>query len=84
MDSTPLAEMKFEAALAELEGIVRNMEGGALELEASIAAYKRGMDILQHCRQQLNAAETTLQMLENGQRRELDLESGLQNASGAQ
>lgn len=84
MDSTPLAAMKFEAALAELEGIVRNMEGGALELEESIAAYKRGMDILQHCRQQLAAAETALQILENGQRREFDLESGKQAAPGAQ
>lgn len=83
MDSTPLAEMKFETAFAELEGIVRNMEGGTLELEASIAAYKRGMDILQHCRQQLAVAETTLQMLENGQRRDLDLDTDRPTVSGA-
>ena len=43
MATKPIADMKFETALAELENIVSSMEGGKLELEASIAAYKRGM-----------------------------------------
>jgi exodeoxyribonuclease VII small subunit len=40
MDHSPIADMKFETALAELETIVHSMEGGKLELEASIAAYR--------------------------------------------
>ena len=43
MEQSPIADMKFEAAVAELEAIVASMEGGKLELEASIAAYRRGM-----------------------------------------
>lgn len=66
MDETPIADMKFEAALAELEGIVQSMEGGKLELEESIAAYRRGMALMKHCQQQLADAEEQIRILENG------------------
>ena len=39
----------FEAALAELEEIVATMEGGQLPLAESLAAYKRGAELLQYC-----------------------------------
>src|SRR5438876_11510900 len=39
----------FEAALAELENIVATMEGGQLPLAESLAAYKRGAELLQYC-----------------------------------
>jgi len=74
---TPAAgEMKYEAALAELEQIVRNMEGGQLPLEESIAAYRRGSELLKHCQQQLNDAERKIQVLENGALRDFDSASG--------
>ena len=42
--STPeVNEIKFEAALTELEQIVHTMEDGRLPLEESIAAYRRGV-----------------------------------------
>lgn len=63
----PIAAMKFETALAELEDIVASMEGGKLELEASIAAYKRGMELMKHCQAQLADAEEQIRVLENGQ-----------------
>ena len=66
MDPSPIADMKFETALAELEDIVSSMEAGKLELEASIAAYQRGMALMQHCQKQLSAAEEQIRMLENG------------------
>ncbi len=64
--------MKFETALAELEAIVSRMEGGQLDLEASIAAYQRGVALMQHCQAQLNQAETQIRILENGLLREVD------------
>lgn len=67
-------DMKFEAALAELEQIVRTMEGGRLPLEESIAAYRRGSELLKHCQQQLADAERKIQVLESGVLR--DFESG--------
>src|SRR5512146_2775292 len=36
----------FEAAMAELEQIVSDMEAGKLSLEDSLAAYKRGAELL--------------------------------------
>lgn len=63
---TAIGELKFEAALAELEQIVQNMEGGRLPLEESLAAYRRGSQLLQHCQQQLSDAEHQIQVLEGG------------------
>lgn len=76
MAETPIADLKFEAALAELEGIVRTMEAGELELEQSIAAYRRGAALLTHCREQLADAEQQLRILENGQIKDLRLDNG--------
>lgn len=56
----------YESALAELEAIVADMEGGQLSLDASLTAYKRGAELLAYCRQQLTHAEQQVQMLENG------------------
>lgn len=72
MDQTPIADMKFETALAELEAIVSGMEGGQLELDASIAAHQRGMALIRHCQQQLIHAEEQIRMLENGEFKEVD------------
>jgi exodeoxyribonuclease VII small subunit len=55
---------KFEAAVAELEGIVQSMETGQLSLEESLEAYRRGALLLKHCQQQLGDAEQRLQILE--------------------
>ena len=75
--ASPVAnEMKFEAALAELEQIVQNMEGGQLPLEESMLAYRRGSELLRHCQQQLSAAERRIQVLEEGSLRDFDSASG--------
>jgi exodeoxyribonuclease VII small subunit len=68
--------MKFEAALAELEQIVQGMEGGRLPLEESLAAYRRGSELLKHCQQQLSDAERKIQILEDGVLREFDAATG--------
>ena len=72
MATKPIADMKFETALAELENIVSSMEGGKLELEASIAAYKRGMELMKHCQSQLTNAEEQIRILENGEFKDVD------------
>ncbi len=72
MDQTPIADMKFETAIAELEDIVSSMEGGKLELEASIAVYKRGMELMKHCQAQLANAEEEIRIIENGETRLVD------------
>jgi len=72
MDQTPIAGMKFETALSELETLVARMEEGKLELETSIAAYRRGMELLKHCQTQLTDAEQQIRLFENGELRDVD------------
>jgi len=72
MDHPPITDMKFETALAELEAIVHSMEDGKLELEASIAAYRRGMELMKYCQGQLADAEQQVRVLENGQFKDVD------------
>ncbi len=76
-EATAIGELKFEAALAELEQIVQNMEGGRLPLEESLAAYRRGSELLQHCEQQLSDAERQIQILENGALRDFEPDGGV-------
>ena len=59
----PVAELSFEAALAELEGIVQRLERGQLELEASIQAYERGTLLRQHCAEKLRLVQLRVEKL---------------------
>ncbi|MDP1559451.1 MAG: exodeoxyribonuclease VII small subunit [Nitrosomonas sp.] len=54
----------FEAASIELEGIVTKMEAGQMPLEASLAAYKRGVELLKYCQNTLQNAQQQVQILE--------------------
>ncbi len=56
----------FESALSELEKIVDSMEAGQLPLEQSIAAYKRGAQLLQYCQGALKEASQQVKLLEAG------------------
>jgi exodeoxyribonuclease VII small subunit len=65
----------FEAALTELEALVANMESGELSLEASMAAYKRGTQLVKQCAAQLEAAQLQLRVLEGDALKPLKLDS---------
>ncbi len=56
----------FESALAELEDIVASMEAGQLPLEKSLAAYKRGAELLKFCQSALSDAQQQVKILEDG------------------
>jgi len=58
--------LNFEAALAELEKVVADMETGKLTLEDSLTAYKRGAELLQICRGRLQDVQQQVQVLEDG------------------
>jgi exodeoxyribonuclease VII small subunit len=54
----------FEQAMAELEQLVGQMEAGALPLEASVAAYQRGAELVKYCAAQLEKVENQVRVLE--------------------
>jgi exodeoxyribonuclease VII small subunit len=58
--------LTFEAALAELEQVVADMESGKLPLEESLAAYRRGAELLKQCRGRLDDAQQQVRILEEG------------------
>lgn len=55
----------FETALAELENIVTSMEAGQMPLEQSLAAYKRGAELLKFCQAALQDAQQQVKILED-------------------
>ncbi|HZN25736.1 MAG TPA: exodeoxyribonuclease VII small subunit [Burkholderiales bacterium] len=54
----------FESALTELEKIVASMEAGQMPLEQSLAAYKRGAELLKFCQAALQDAQQQVKVLE--------------------
>ncbi len=54
----------FEQAMQELEQLVGQMEAGELPLEASVAAYKRGSELVKFCAAQLEKVDTQVKLLE--------------------
>lgn len=63
---TPFEGTPFEAALAELEEIVRQLEQGDVPLERSIAIYERGETLKRHCDGLLKTAEQRIQRIATG------------------
>jgi exodeoxyribonuclease VII small subunit len=58
-----LASLSFEQAIGELESTVQRLEGGDLSLTEAIALYERGMHLVQHCNDALDAADLQVQEL---------------------
>ena len=53
----------FEAAIAELESIVKKLEEGDLALEQSLALYERGVQLSRFCHARLEEAERRIEIL---------------------
>jgi exodeoxyribonuclease VII small subunit len=66
MAETEISEMTFEAALAELEQIVDQLEGGNVPLEKSITIYERGQALKAHCEKLLKQAEARIEKITLG------------------
>lgn len=47
--------MKFEDNLKKLEGLVRKMESGEMNLDEMIAAFEEGRSLVETCRSELEA-----------------------------
>ena len=68
--------MTFEAALARLEEIVRQLEGGDAPLDASLALYAEGVALVRLCNSRLDHAQQRVKILtlgEDGTMQEQDM-----------
>ena len=62
-DAADIASLTFEQALAELEGIVQELESGQAPLERSIEMYERGARLKAHCESRLEAARLKVEKI---------------------
>jgi exodeoxyribonuclease VII small subunit len=53
----------FEAALTELEAIVKKLEENDQTLESSLALYERGVQLSRFCHTRLEEAERRIEVL---------------------
>ncbi len=58
-----IAQMPFEAALAELEQIVDRLEKSAVALDESVKLYERGEALKRHCDDLLKNAEMRIEKI---------------------
>ena len=53
----------FEAAIAELDAIVKKLEDGDLALEKSLELYERGVQLSRFCHSRLEEAEKRIEIV---------------------
>jgi exodeoxyribonuclease VII small subunit len=63
MKKTEAQGKNFEASLAALEKIVRELERGDLPLEESLKLFEQGVKLSRECQQRLNQAERRVEVL---------------------
>lgn len=61
--NSDLTSLTFEAALAELEKIVRDLETGKAGLEDSIKLYERGVELRKYCETKLKDAQLRVEKI---------------------
>ena len=67
MTKNAASPKSFEAAVTELEDIVRAMEAGQITLEQALDHYQRGVGLLRYCQGTLRNAEQRVRQLEGEQ-----------------
>lgn len=64
--ASDISALSFEAALAELESIVAELESGQISLEDSLNRYERGALLKAHCERRLAAAKLRVEKIVMG------------------
>lgn len=70
-------EMTFETALARLEQIVKELEGGSVPLDDLMKLYDEGTELVKLCTEKISAAEQKVRLVQmkNGSPAEEDFEA---------
>ena len=62
-ETNDIGTMSFEAALKELEDIVKQLEGGRADLDEAIAKFERGTRLKEHCESKLREAKAKVERI---------------------
>ena len=60
-----MEELNFEQALARLEQIVRELEGGNVPLDDLMRLYEEGTALVKSCTERINAAEQKVKLVQS-------------------
>lgn len=63
MSAEKKINLTFEEALAELEGIVKNLEAGKTNLDDMVKAYERGTMLKNYCETKLRDAQMKIEQI---------------------
>ena len=76
-----IENLSFEESLQELEGIVSQMEAGALELDQALQQFERGILLARNSQTKLSQAEQKVKILmqQQGQAQLLDFDQDPQD-----
>ncbi|MBV1863283.1 MAG: exodeoxyribonuclease VII small subunit [Rhodobacteraceae bacterium] len=66
MSNTPVSEMTYEQAMAELELVVGKLENAQVALDDSIKLYERGAELKKRCEEMLKQAEEKVALITLG------------------
>lgn len=58
-----IGKLGFEEAIESLTEIVNKIESGQTPLDSSLEQYERGMTLIKHCREILQAAEKRIEKI---------------------
>lgn len=72
---TPVEELTYEQAFAELENIVLSLEDEEHPLEKAITLYERGQSLVKHCANLLDIADLKVQQLSGDELTDFDREN---------
>ncbi len=64
--TAPTAPASYESALEELEQLLARLESGDMPLAQLLTQYQRGAELLKFCRDQLEAVEGQIKVLDQG------------------
>ena len=62
--TSDISKLSFEAAMKELEAIVRALESGSADLDKAIADYQRGNALKEHCLAKLSEAKLKVEQIQ--------------------
>lgn len=74
MKDLNLNQLSFEEALAQLENIVRELEGGKIKLDDAVEAYEKATALKKFCEEKLKAAQLKIEKINVSQENKLSVE----------
>lgn len=63
VSTTPVEQLTYEQAFAELEELVQTLEGDQSALEDALLLYERGQALAQYCAHLLDQADLRVQQI---------------------